>query len=129
MRVTKRIEEYIREQVNEKFEQKLEELRNTTGRRRKEIEKACEEAKRKVYPVFEKLMTEEEFDCKIEVEFHSYRGDYLKKTPEEEAAENKIIALNDKRAKTIQDILIALELGGTKEELDRMLANINTEVE
>ena len=72
-------------------------------------------------------MTKDEYDECLSISFCEYR---FKSNNEEAAAKNELSEITAKINKITQDILLELELGGTKEDLDKLLTHtIENDVE
>ena len=130
MRVTKLIKDYVAKQVNIRFPKSAEEIawENET----KKMNEAITEANDKIEEYAHKIVAElnEKYNFSEEYKLKEYRDrchvsststynceGYLASREAREAREKKI-------SETIENILITLELGGTKAELEEMLNNI-----
>jgi hypothetical protein len=130
MRVTKLIREYVAKKVNESYPKSAEEL--AWEERSGALSQAMTEASEIVEAFAEKVIAElnekygfaEGYDrldktqyaivrCYGQFDDPIYKASY-------EARKNREKAIAEK----IEEILIALELGGSKADLDEMLANI-----
>ena len=133
MRVTKLIREYVEDSVREAYAPKIN---------------ACDADYRKKTDEVNKILTKmaEEFDTaakevikenglSVDIEYYrgnkeativSYRSSFGNK--EYAAVAKEIDALVGERNEKIKEILLTLELGGTKAELDEMLKKIKEEV-
>lgn len=133
MRVSRQMKDYIEKQINEKC--KNEEIENL-----KNIRDKIQEEYRNFIENFEKEMEEKFIE---ESKLYGYidkskwyttckASNYLM-NPKVEAINDAIKDINSKMKKYKQDkfdeIIIALELGGKKEDLDRMLNEINFNME
>lgn len=124
MRVTKRIEEYINSVINKKMLDSVEELK-----------KAADEADRMLNAI-----VDEEYESMVDniirripnlkpEDFKEGRNRLFNwysspKSHERKAYEEKLTELKNKRKNIVDDILLRMELGGTKDEMDAMLADV-----
>ena len=136
MKVTKIIREYIEEKINAKYSPMIEAVKAKYD----DADKTCEETKEAVRKSLEQCARDE--FRKALAEFYSpedleellphdinnqnrnvvsspYRYSIAPKHAKARAEE--IDALQNKRDKAIRNVLIGLELGGTKQDLDRLL--------
>ena len=135
MKVTKLIREYIEESVAKKFEPALENLKQTYDLEapnqamlavRDELRKIAVQKYREALAPFytpedlESLFTDRDLVSTP----YSYRVSPIC----EKAYKEKKAALQNASDKAIKNILIELELGGTKKDLDRLLSEIKVEV-
>lgn len=108
MRVTKRIEEYIRSEVEKKYKNSSIEIEREKNK--KQIEEKWKEidnyAREKMRPFYGDNVDRN-------INYHPSFGTTL--------FEKEHPSLYNKVEKKVNDILISLELGATKEELDRLL--------
>jgi hypothetical protein len=130
MRVTKLIREYVEKKVNESYPKSFAEF--AYEEHYKNINKAIEEANDKVYEYAKKLAEELNANYGFPAEsdlsacYHcntvrnkcNYDSEiYLAYRKAKDERQKKI-------AEKIEEILLTLELGGSKADLDEMLANI-----
>ena len=133
MRVTKKVENYIREQVKAKVMPKYEAEKAESKRiinLRNDIEnRACEAAKQAAMAVFAEV---KDYDDIFELDENSIRKAYL--------SCSRPIGIKDfcyidsvhkwesryaeEVNKIVDNIIVTLELGGNKADLDRMLSEI-----
>ena len=132
MKMTKTIREFIEEQVTERAESnaKLIELRETADAARDRWNNALEAARK-------------EFDAKLaelgathglaytdyygnpaNPQISSFRNTDCRYLPEVKAYDEYRAQLNSKRDRAIKDIIVSMELGGTKKELMEMIATL-----
>ena len=131
MRVTKLIREYVEEQVSaipkfknptteeQEYKALTSELSNFQNSTDKEIDESVAEAIenfRKVHNLGEDVKIE--VSCHTKVTWSAYNSDLADKSRK---AERK---RKEARDNAIRDILLTLELGGTKAELDEMLKKL-----
>ena len=130
MKMTKAIREFIEEQVTERAESnaKLIELRETADAACNRWNNALEAARK-------------EFDAKLaelgathglaytdyygnpaNPQISSFRNADCRYLPEVKAYDEYRAQLNNKRDRAIKDIIVSMELGGTKKELMEMIA-------
>lgn len=129
MRVTKLIREYVVKRVNEKFP-KTQEEKDWEDYQNK-VEDALTEANQKIEDFSKKVV--EEINSKYELHpdyclqassympvrsSYSYSSELYKKYQNAQAEREKKIK------KTIEEILVELELGGNKETLEKLLKEI-----
>jgi hypothetical protein len=136
MKVTKIIREYVEEKINAKYQPLLDavvaEYADEDKKYTKQLEETHERMEQKVREEFRKILAnyypEEALDemCSLTNIKKSrywvttpYCYSYSPKFREEQ--NNKLSALGAKRDKAIKNVLIGLELGGTKQDLDRLL--------
>jgi hypothetical protein len=130
MRVTKIIREYVTKRVNEKFPKTKEEI--AWEEYKSKMNDAISEANEKVYKfaqeVAEELNAKYGFDsnyCLYGIDYYNavrsdYNYDFELYVNQREAREER----DQKISKTIEEILIELELGGNKETLEKLLKEI-----
>ena len=128
MRVSKVVREYIEKQVNAKYpktenELKAEQVKELISKANQEMIDLISKAKKEISnQVITKYGLTEEMG-KQDSQYHDYRF-YSFNSPIEIKAntdrENRRKAVNQK----IEDIIVTLELGGTKADLEKMLQEI-----
>ena len=133
MRVTKKVENYIREQVKAKVMPKYEAEKAESKRiinLRNDIEnRACEAAKQAAMTVFAET---KEYDDIFELDENSIRKAYLSCSRpigiKDFCYINSVHKWESRYAeevnKIVDNIIVTLELGGNKADLDRMLNEI-----
>lgn len=135
MKVTKIIREYIEEKINAKYRPLIkatEDKYRDANDEYQEVVKAVRE-KLEIYvrEEFRKALAEyytpEGLEDLIPADIKK-RGDlvntpysYNSRTKHAEALDKELNALRTKRNQAIKNVLIGLELGGTKKDLDRLL--------
>lgn len=133
MKMTKNIREFIEEQVSDRLEaataDRLQELEERAKKAREEWSTQLEATKQD----FETKLAElaEQFDYQYigygskpslpGVSFHCVDNNYLPEVKEYEAYRRE---LRNKEAKAVKDIIVSMELGGTKKELMEMIAKL-----
>ena len=130
MRVTKIIREYVEETVNGIYDPIIGNCSKDYSKKKNEVEDILEKMVDEFNTAAKKMIEEHGFTidswCGEEKHIISYTCNFGKK--EYESIANKRNELRDEKRRKIQDILVNLELGGTKAELDEMLKNIREEV-
>lgn len=130
MRVTKIIKEYVEETVNGIYNPIIENCSKDYSSKKNEVEDILEKMVDEFDAAAKKVIKEHGFtiDSWSGEEKHiiSYTCNFGKK--EYGSIADKRNELRDEKRRKIQDILVNLELGGTKAELDEMLKNIREEV-
>ena len=133
MRVTKKVENYIREQVKAKVMPKYEAEKAESKRIlsiRNDIEnRACEAAKQAAMAVFAEV---KEYDDIFELDENSIRKAYLSCSRpigiKDFCYTNSVHKWESRYAeevnRIVDNIIVTLELGGNKADLDRMLNEI-----
>ena len=133
MRVTKKVENYIREQVKAKVMPKYEAEKAESKRiinLRNDIEnRACEAAKQAAMAVFAEV---KEYDDIFELDENSIRKAYLscsrpigiKDFCYTDSVHKWESRYAEEVNKIVDNIIVTLELGGNKADLDRMLSEI-----
>lgn len=128
MRVSKVVREYIEKQVNAKYpktenEQNFDKLTDIVSKANEQYHKLMEQAKEKIIEEISKdfnLPTK----CVDKKTNYSYSPFGTWGTKERELADidrqNRRVAINQK----VEDIIVNLELGGTKADLEKMLSEI-----
>ena len=128
MRVSKVVREYIEKQVNAKYpktenEQNFDKLTDIVSKANEQYHKLMEQAKEKIIEEISKdfnLPTK----CVDKKTNYSYSPFGTWGTKERELADidrqNRRVAISHK----VEDIIVNLELGGTKADLEKMLSEI-----
>lgn len=134
MRVTKAVREYIEKQVRAKIEKKYEAEKNESKRIKdikEDIEtRAAEAARQAAIAVFMEAKNYEDildFDEKSMQDI--YTGGFrrvlnLKDKVYQNSIHNWSYRMQNEVDGKVQDIIVTLELGGNKADLDRMLSEI-----
>lgn len=131
MRVTKVIREYVEECVTEMYASKINNCSGDYFEKKKEVEKILEKMADEFDAAAKKVIEESGFSINswyngVEMHIIKYTGNFGDKQYSPIAKERT--RLINERDRKIQDILVNLELGGTKAELDEMLKKIKEEV-
>ena len=134
MRVTKAVREYIEKQVRAKIEQKYEAEKNESKRIKgikSDIEaRAAEAARQAAIAIFMEAKNYEDildFDEKFVQDIYmsgSNRVLDLKDRVYQNSVHNWSRRMSDEVREKVQDIIVTLELGGSKADLDRMLSEL-----
>lgn len=130
MRVTKLIREYVEETVNGIYEPLIKNCDGDYYEKKKEVEKILEKLADEFDAAAKKIIKENGFSIdswddreKTIITYTCYFGN-----KEYMPILEKRRKLRDEKKQKVQDILVNLELGGTKAELDEMLKKIKEEV-
>ena len=130
MRVTKIIREYVEEAVNEIYNPLIENCSKDYSKKKNEVEDILKKMVDEFNVAAKGVIKEHGFTidswCGEEKHIISYSCNFGNK--EYKSVADKRNELRDEKRRKIQDILVNLELGGTKAELDEMLKNIREEV-
>ena len=138
MKMTKIIREYIADEVNKKYKSAIEKSEKELRDANKELEDikvqgiemfskmVSEYYNEKILPLYEdgKPCTPKD----ISIGF-PYRYGYGHETKKQEIARQKHEHIIAKCNNDIKAVMIELELGGTKADLDRLLSSINPDAE
>lgn len=130
MRVTKLIREYVEETINGIYEPLIKNCDGDYYEKKKEVKEILEKLADEFDVAAKKIIKENGFSIDSwddrEKTIITYTCNFGNKeyTPILE----KRRKLRDEKKQKVQDILVNLELGGTKAELDEMLRNIREEV-
>lgn len=138
MKVSGIVKKYITESVNAKYNAVIESINEKYGgaktevdevieKTRKELNKAASEAFRKALAPYFDADDLEELVFDRNLVGSPYRWNVYP-TNEKKRSE-KVDKLEKEKQKTIDNILITLELGGTKADLDRLLSEVNPNME
>lgn len=125
MRVTKLVREYIEREVNNKFNQQDKELKALTEKYDKiqvDFEKDIKKVQAKADKEIEKLI--EKYGYKETRRYHVEISTYGLRNPYYDELNDKKKALKEIKRNKIDEILINLELGGTRADLDKALNDI-----
>lgn len=130
MRVTKLIREYVEETINGIYEPLIKNCDGDYYEKKKEVEKILEKLADEFDVAAKKIIKENGFSIDSwddrEKTIITYTCNFGNK--EYMPILEKRRKLRDEKKQKVQDILVNLELGGTKTELDEMLRNIREEV-
>ena len=135
MKVTKIIREYIEEKINAKYDPMIkateDKYRDANDDYQEVVQAVREKLEVYVREEFRKALAEyytpeglEDLipaDIKKRRDLVSNPYSYSSRTKHAEALDNELNALRTKRNQAIRNVLIGLELGGTKKDLDRLL--------
>lgn len=129
MRVSKVVREYIEKQVNARYpktenEIRAEQVRDLVNKANQEITELIDTAKREIAnQIIAEYGLTEEMGKQEEKSYQDYKFNTWNSPIEIKAntdKQNRRQAVNQK----IEDIIVTLELGGTKADLEKMLAEI-----
>lgn len=132
MRVTKLIKEYVEEAINDIYNPLIEDYFADYEDRINEVEEILKEMTKEFNTAAEKMIEEHGFSINKKLNSEEKEriimccadfGD-----EEYSPTRAKIMKLAEERDQKIKSILINLELGGTRTELDKMLQKIKEEV-
>lgn len=130
MRVTKIIREYVEETVNGIYDPIIGDCSKDYSSKKNEVEGILEKMADEFDVAAKKVIKEHGFTINSwngeEKHIVSYTCNFGEKEYEPILVERR--KLRNEKMQKIQDILVNLELGGTKAELDEMLKNIRKEV-
>ena len=129
MRVSKAVKEYIEKQVCAKYpksenELKAEQVKELINKANKEIDELIDKAKKEISnQIIAKYGLTEEMGKQDQASYQNYHFNNWNSPIEVKAntdRENRKKAIREK----IEDIIVTLELGGTKADLEKMLNEI-----
>lgn len=130
MRVTKIIKEYVEETVNGIYDPIIGNCSKDYSEKKNEVDEILEKMVNELDVAAKKVIKEHGFTINSwygkEQHIVGYTCNFGDK--EYKSVADKRNELRDEKRRKIQDILVNLELGGTKAELDEMLKNIREEV-
>lgn len=138
MKMSKVIREYITETVTKKYENLISEASEKRAKAESDYRKAKDQFEEKMRQIagaefdkqFSKYFDEQDFSKMSSRGVNVYTPSlYGVMTAKEKVYSEKVNKLIAKRDNTIKNILIELELGGTKEDLDRLLSSIDPDSE
>ena len=129
MRVSKAVKEYIEKQVCAKYpksenELKAEQVKDLVNKANQEMVELMDKAKKEISnQIIEKYGLTEEMGRQEQNSYQDYKFNSWNSPIEMKAntdRQNRKKAINEK----IEDIIVTLELGGTKADLEKMLNEI-----
>ena len=132
MKMTKAIREFIEEQVTEraKNDAKLNELREAADVARKRWDDVLKEAKKEFNAKLAELgeaygLVYQTYSGEVvHPQIYSFQYVESRYLPEVKAYDEYRAQLNNKRDRAIKDIIVSMELGGTKKELMEMIETL-----
>ena len=132
MKMTKAIREFIEEQVTERAENdaKLNELREAADTARKRWDDVLKEAKKEFNTKLAELgeaygLVYQTYSGEVvHPQIYSFQYVESRYLPEVKAYDEYRAQLNNKRDRAIKDIIVSMELGGTKKELMEMIETL-----
>lgn len=130
MRVTKIIREYVEETINGIYDPIIGNCSKDYSEKQNEVEEILEKMVNEFDVAAKKVIKEHGFTINSWYGKEQHIIGYTCNFGDEEfkSVADKRNELRDEKRRKIQDILVNLELGGTKAELDEMLKNIREEV-
>ena len=130
MRVTKIIREYVEETINGIYDPIIGNCSKDYSEKKNEVEEILEKMANEFDVAAKKVIKEHGFTINSWYGKEQHIIGYTCNFGDEEfkSVSDKRNELRDEKRRKIQDILVNLELGGTKAELDEMLKNIREEV-
>ena len=140
MKVTKIVREYITETVNNKYQPLLDAIEKKYAGANERVEEVKEQTRKELNDVAIKLFRErlapfytpEDLDNLVNDNryFVNAPSDYWAAHPIQcKKRDEEMAKVRDERDAAVKNILITLELGGTKADLDRLLNEINPAAE
>ena len=129
MRVSKVVKEYIEKQVIAKYpksenELKAEQVKDLVNKANQEMTELMDKAKKEISnQIIAKYGLTEEMGKQETTSYHDYKFNNWNSPIEIKAntdKQNRKVAINQK----IEEIIVTLELGGTKADLEKILAEI-----
>ena len=132
MKMTKTIREFIEEQVTERAENdaKLNELREAADTARKRWDDVLKETKKEFNAKLAELgeaygLVYQTYSGEVvHPQIYSFQYVESRYLPEIKAYDEYRAQLNNKRDRAIKDIIVSMELGGTKKELMEMIETL-----
>lgn len=132
MKMTKAIREFIEEQVTERAENdaKLNELREAADTARKRWDDVLKETKKEFNAKLAELgeaygLVYQTYSGEVvHPQIYSFQYVESRYLPEVKAYDEYRAQLNNKRERAIKDIIVSMELGGTKKELMEMIETL-----
>ena len=132
MKMTKAIREFIEEQVTERAanDAKLNELREAADTARKRWDDVLKEAKKEFNAKLAELgeaygLVYQTYSGEVvHPQIYSFQYVESRYLPEVKAYDEYRAQLNNKRDRAIKDIIVSMELGGTKKELMEMIETL-----
>ena len=126
MKVSKTVKEYIAKKVREAYAPRLREVDLDYKVRKAEIEakikSATEQFKKDVLAIVEDNC--EQWNFEPDMRYVEYYGLYVYDHIAEQEYRNQKANIESERDAKIEEIIVTLELGGTKADLENMLANL-----
>ena len=132
MKMTKAIREFIEEQVTERAanDAKLNELREAADTARKRWDDVLKETKKEFNAKLAELgeaygLVYQTYSGEVvHPQIYSFQYVESRYLPEVKAYDEYRAQLNNKRDRAIKDIIVSMELGGTKKELMEMIETL-----
>lgn len=130
MRITKRIEEYIHKQVSDKAysSPRFKTLKEAADVERQkfydEWRKICDQAKKEYQQLLEKMNVENPEHYQMSCSGSWSVEDHM---PATQAFRAEIRAIDAKVKDTVQDIIVSMEMGGDRNQLNKLLEELTFE--
>ena len=124
MRVTKLIREYVEKNVNAVYEPKIKAIGGEYQERKETLNKQLDDLVEQADASAKKMIADAGFELRYNRDcfIQSYGSVCIKKLEDENNAKRN--ALHAEMREKINDILLNLELGATRAELDEMIKNL-----
>jgi hypothetical protein len=126
MKVSKTVKEYIAKKVREAYAPHLREVDLDYQVKKAEVEakikSATEQFKKDILDIVKDNC--EQWNFEPDIRYVEYYGIYVHDKIAEQEYRNQKVNIEDERDAKIEEIIITLELGGTKADLENMLANL-----
>ena len=124
MRVTKLIREYVEKNVNAVYEPKIKAIGVEYQERKETLNKQLDDLVEQADASAKKMIADAGFELRYNRDcfIQSYGSVCIKKLEDENNAKRN--ALHAEMREKINDILLNLELGATRAELDEMIKNL-----
>ena len=124
MRVTKLIREYVEKSVNAVYEPKIKAIGVEYQERKETLNKQLDDLVEQADASAKKMIADAGFELRYNRDcfIQSYGSVCIKKLEDENNAKRN--ALHAEMREKINDILLNLELGATRAELDEMIKNL-----
>lgn len=126
MKVSKTVKEYITKKVREVYEPRLREVDLDYKVKKAEVEakikSLTEQFKKDVLDIVKDNC--EQWNFEPNIRYVEYYGIYVHDQIAEQEYRNQKANIEEERDAKIEEIIVTLELGGTKADLENMLANL-----
>lgn len=124
MRVTKLIREYVEKSVREVYQPKIDEVGAEYLIRKKALEEQLDAFVKQCDDTAKKMIADAGFEIRYNCNYYISTCSHICNHEIEEENQNKINALRKEMKEKTNDILLNLELGATRAELDEMIRNL-----
>ena len=126
MKVSKTVQEYIAKKVREVYEPRLREVDLDYKVKKAEVEakiqSATEQFKKNILDIVKDNC--EQWNFEPNIRYVDYFDIYIHDQIAEQEYRNQKANIESERNAKIEEIIVTLELGGTKADLENMLANL-----